>query len=96
MSTNLAAKKPKKYKQFSDMIEHILNILRGSKGKNENEEFIRMIFEAKQEMLDAQCYFDNITTPELVDYAIYKMEAAKSQYIYLLKLAKDKGLNGDI
>ena len=44
-------------------------------------------------MLDAQNYFDNVTAPELVDHAIYKMEAAKSQYIYLLKLVKDKGLS---
>jgi len=96
MSTNLAAKKPKKPKQLSGIVDYVLNILRGSKKKDENEEFIRMIFKAKQEMVDAQCYFDNITAPELVDYAIYKMEAAKSQYVYLLKLAKDKGLNIDI
>lgn len=96
MSTNLAAKKSKKHKQLSDIIEYVLNILRGSKEKNENEEFIRNIFKAKQEMLDAQCYFDNVTAPELIDYAIYKMEAAKFQYIYLLKLAKDKRLNVNI
>ena len=96
MSTNLAPKESKKHKQLSDIIENVLNILQGSKENDENEEFIRMIYKAKQDMLDAQNYFDNVTAPDLVDHAIYKMEAAKSQYIYLLKLAKDKGLNVSI
>jgi hypothetical protein len=47
-------------------------------------------------MLDAQSYFDNVTAPELVDHAIYKMEATKAQYVYLLRLAKDSGLRVSI
>jgi hypothetical protein len=96
MSTNLAAKKSKKQKQLNDVINHVLNNLQGSREKDENEEFIRIISMARQEMHDAQCFFDNVTEPELVDHAIYKMEAAKSKYVYLLKLAKDKGLSVNI
>ena len=59
-------------------------------------ELINTIFKAKQEMHDAQSYFDNVTAPELIDHAIYRMEAAKAQYVYLLKLAKDKGLSVNI
>ena len=93
MSTNLATGKSKKHKQLSDVIGYVLNNLQGIREKDENEELINIVFRAKQEMLDAQNYFDNVTDTELVDHAIYKMEAAKSQYIYLLKLAKDKGLS---
>ena len=96
MSTNLAAKKSKKRKQLSDMAGYMLNNLQGPREEDEHEEFLRMVFKAKQEMLDAQCYFDSVTDPELVDHAIYKMEAAKSQYVYLLKLAKSKGLSASI
>lgn len=96
MSTNLAAKKPKKQKQVSDIISYVMNSLQDTREKDGNEEFIKTISIARQEMLDAQCYFDNVTDPELVDHAIYKMEAAKSQYVYLLKLAKDKGLRVNI
>jgi diacylglycerol kinase len=93
MSTNLVTGKPKKHKQLNDIISYLLNNLQGIREKDENEEFLKIISIAKQEMLDAQCYFDNVTEPELVDHAIYKMDAAKSQYVYLLKLAKDMGLS---
>lgn len=96
MSTNLADREPKKHKQINDVIDYMLNNLRGSRGKDENEELLKTILRAKQEMNDAQSYFDNVTAPELVDHAIYKMEAAKSQYVYLLRLAKDKGLSVNI
>ena len=35
---------------------------------------------------DAQNYFENVTNPDLVDYAIYDMEAARKRYVYLLKM----------
>ncbi|HOS69589.1 MAG TPA: YaaL family protein [Bacillota bacterium] len=93
MSTNLADREPKKNKQVEDIIDCLLNSMRGTREKDENIELISTILKAKQEMYDAQNYFDNVTAPELVDHAIYRMEAAKSQYVYLLKLAKDKGLS---
>lgn len=93
MSTNLATGKSKKHKQLSDVIGYVLNNLQGIGEKDENQELINIVSKARQEMLDAQNYFDNVTAPELVDHAIYKMEAAKSQYVYLLKLVKDKGLS---
>ncbi|WDV45967.1 DUF2508 family protein [Clostridiaceae bacterium M8S5] len=40
---------------------------------------------AKDEWEKAQIYFNNVTEPELIDYAIYNMEAAKIKYFYLLK-----------
>lgn len=96
MSTNLVTGKPKKQKQLNAVIDYVLNNLQGTRVKDEDEEFIKTVFIAKQEMLDAQSYFDNVTAPELVDHAIYKMEAAKAQYVYLIKLAKDKGLRVSI
>lgn len=93
MSTNLADREPKKNKQFGDIRNYLLNGIRGTRDRDENMELIRTILKAKQEMLDAQSYFDSVTAPELIDHAIYRMEAAKAQYVYLLKLAKDKRLS---
>ena len=92
MSTKLEDREPKKYKQLNEMIDYVLNNLKGSEDRDESEELVKTIFRARQEILDAENYFDNVTAPELVDHAIYRMEAARSQYAYLLKLAKDKGL----
>jgi hypothetical protein len=96
MSTNLAERKPKKQNHLSNVMNYILGNIQGTGVKDENEEFIKTICLAKQEMLDAQSYFDNVTAPELVDHAIYKMEATKAQYVYLLRLAKDSGLRVSI
>lgn len=96
MSTNLASRKPKKQNHLSNVMNFMLGNIQGSGAKNEDEEFINTISIAKQEMLDAQSYFDNVTAPELIDHAIYKMEATKAQYVYLLRLAKDNGLRVSI
>ena len=96
MSIDLATGNQKKQKQLGSLIEYVLCSLQGTGVKDEDEEFLRTISIAKQEMLDAQSYFDNVTDPELVDHAIYKMEATKAQYVYLLRLAKDKGLRVNI
>ena len=33
-----------------------------------------------------------VSEPELVDVAIYDLEAKKSRYAYLIRLAKEKGI----
>jgi hypothetical protein len=37
----------------------------------------------------AQNYFDNVADPDLIDFAIYDMEAAKKRYVYMLKKARE-------
>jgi hypothetical protein len=58
----------------------------------EEERALRRQMEAaKREMEAAEAYFQNVTDPELVDHAIYTMEAAKRKYLYLyrqLRLSK--------
>lgn len=90
MSTNLVPRKQRKAKTIYDFFSIILDSVR-VREKDVEEDFYRIIVRAKQEMQDAENFFDNVSDPELVDHAIYKMEAAKSQYIYLLKQARAKG-----
>ena len=35
-------------------------------------------------------FFNNVNDPDLVDYAIYDVEAARRKYQYLLKKARGK------
>ncbi len=35
----------------------------------------------------ATAFFESVTDPSLVDYAIYDMEAAQKRYVYLLRRA---------
>lgn len=58
--------------------EYELN--RSLTGKQKQE-----IREALQKWKDAVAYFENVDDPELIEYAVYEMEAAKRRYIFLLK-----------
>jgi hypothetical protein len=46
---------------------------------------------ARREWIAARDYFENVTDPDLVDYAIYQAEAAEKKYMYLLKQIKKEG-----
>lgn len=40
---------------------------------------------ARREMEAAENYFQTVTDPELIDHAIFAMEAAKRKYLYLYR-----------
>ncbi|MGD9569776.1 MAG: DUF2508 family protein [Sedimentibacter sp.] len=48
---------------------------------------------AKKEWEEAKNIFENVSEPDLVDYAIYNVEAAEKKYVYLLKQIKNEKLN---
>lgn len=45
------------------------------------------VAKALREWQDAVRYFENVRDPDLVDFAIYEMEAARRKYMFLLKRA---------
>ena len=53
------------------------------------EHFFTLVEQAKQEWQDAKKRFNEVSDPDLVDYAIYALEAAERRYIYLLKKARE-------
>lgn len=56
-----------------------------------------MVNKAKEEWQDAKKYFGEVTEPELIDHAIYRVEAAEKKFVYLLKVSQEEGLvNEDI
>lgn len=59
----------------------------------ENYELINEVRKTMKELKDAEIYFQNVTDPDLVDHAIYKLESLRKKYIYLIKKAKKDGIN---
>ncbi len=51
------------------------------------------ISRAREDWLAARNYFEMVSDPDLVDHAIYLLEAAERKYMYLLKRAKNEGLD---
>ncbi|HHY78609.1 MAG TPA: YaaL family protein [Clostridiales bacterium] len=86
MSTNLQTK------QFINLIPGFIK----NKRDNKHKEFFEALAKARQEWYDAQNYFENVTEEELIDHAIYKMEAARSKYMYMIKHAKQFGIKADL
>lgn len=62
------------------------------KSPSYKDEMFINIENAKKEWEDAKNIFENVSQPDLVDYAIYKVEAAEQKYIYLLKQYKYNNL----
>ncbi|RDY22404.1 DUF2508 family protein [Romboutsia maritimum] len=58
----------------------------------ENEKLIKEIKRAQLDVKTAECFFHMVTDPELVDVAIYELEAKKSKYRYLINVARNKGI----
>lgn len=56
-----------------------------------DEMMIKALQEAKESWQTARNYFEHATDPDLIDHAIYSIEAAERKYMYLLKQAKTKG-----
>lgn len=70
-----------------DTIKDKINKKKESQG---NDEMLESIHRAQKEWMDKEKYFDYATDPDLIDFAIYEIEASKRKYAYLLKLAKEQ------
>lgn len=57
--------------------------------------FLEAVEAARREWLSARAYFDNVTDADLVDHAIFTIEAAEKKYMYLLKQAREFGSRFD-
>ena len=74
------------------MLQNLIDNLKSFYAKREEPEFVS----AEQEYVDeaaraleqwraAENYFNSITDPDLVEYALYEVEAARRKYEYLLR-----------
>ncbi len=53
-----------------------------------NPSFMELVEQARQDWLAAKSYFESVSDPDLVDHAIYLVEAAETKYMYLLRKAR--------
>lgn len=51
-----------------------------------------MVEQARQEYLNAQYYYNTVTDRDLVDHAVFLVQAAEKKYMYLLKQARQDGI----
>ena len=75
---------------LSKRINNIKERMNYRKSRQKDDEMLESIQRAQKEWMDKENYFNFATDPDLVDFAIYDIEASKRKYAYLLKLAKEK------
>ena len=61
-----------------------------------DDKLLESIRETIEEMQIAQCMFNYVSDPKLIEAAIYREDAAKKKFEYLLSLAKEKQMNKKI
>ncbi|HHV39586.1 MAG TPA: DUF2508 family protein [Tepidimicrobium sp.] len=87
----------KYYKAKGEKILKYANILVESlrdRESQEEEKMLERVREAHKEWRDKESYFHSVTDEDLIDYAIYDLEASRIKYLYLLKkLKKSNSLN---
>ncbi len=54
------------------------------------EDYYQVVEHARRQWHDARQRFNQVSDPDLVDSAIFEIEAAEKRYIYLLKKAREK------
>jgi uncharacterized protein (UPF0210 family) len=81
------------FRERKELFNKIVNYLNGENNfsqKPTQEKDWKLIEEAKKDWKDAREYFNTVTEPELIDHAIYTLEAAEKRYVYLLKKAREE------
>jgi len=51
-----------------------------------------IVEQARREWVNAQNYYNEVSDTDLVDHAVYMMQAAEKKYMYLLKKARREGV----
>lgn len=77
---------------ISNKVFQLKDIINGCSNQEEvsakNDLYISLN-NAKKEWENAKNIFENVSNPDLVDYAIYNIDAAEKRYMYLLKQMKN-------
>lgn len=76
------------------MIKFNFDNFKKDKGTLQREEMLKLVAEAFKQWKERESIFQNATDPDLVDYSIYQMEAARLKYIYLLKKFREEEPGG--
>lgn len=85
-------KRPEKIMDTVRFFSEKIKELSGNKELTEEEEIVNKLREAFEEWKKKEIYFESVTEPDLIDHAIYEIEASKIKYIYFLKKAKKKDI----
>lgn len=81
---------------FLDVVGNLYaKFVAGEDMRTEADVMLDTISMAHEDWKNAESFFQNVTDPDLVDHAIYRVEAARTRYWYLMKQAREMGIRGN-
>ncbi|HEY8343891.1 MAG TPA: DUF2508 family protein [Bacillota bacterium] len=75
------------------IVDLIRRLREYSRAAQVDEDYL-LVEEARQEWKSAREYFNTVTEPDLIDHAIYALEAAEKRFVYLLKKIREEQVFG--
>jgi len=69
-------------------LKNIASSIKSQDAEDSVDDIYISIESARKKWEDAKNIFENVTNPDLIDYAIYNVDAAEKRYTYLLKQIK--------
>ena len=94
----ITGKREKNFSSFVNALGNLYNRINHTRDQEtgKDEELAQCIIEAHREWQNAEIFFHSVSDPDLIDHAIYRLEASKARYVYLLKQAKAEGIRMDL
>jgi len=77
-------------KEAKKEIKSVLELFKVQKDVDDKKDLYISLENARKEWEEAKNIFENVSEPDLVDYAIYNIEAAEKKYVYLLRKIKSE------
>ncbi|MGI6405841.1 MAG: DUF2508 family protein [Syntrophaceticus sp.] len=75
---------------LTNQTRSLTKVFRSRERNKYNDEY-QALAEAHRDWLAARNYFEHVTDPDLVDFAILSLQAAEKRYEYLWKKMKENG-----
>ena len=77
-------------KEVKKEIKSVLELFKVQKDVDDKKDLYISLENARKEWEEAKNIFENVSEPDLVDYAIYNIEAAEKKYVYLIRKIKSE------
>lgn len=71
--------------QWVDRLRNVSLVFANKRSAQQGRDLKLLVDEAREEWLTARRYFETVSDPELVDHAIFHLEAAHRKYLYLFR-----------
>ena len=85
--------RPSWFTQFCGRLQESFRWNNNRIGSEPMPSLVDLLEQAQAEWRFAKLYFNSVTEPDLIDHAIFYMDATEKKYVYLLKKARSAGIS---